>query len=103
MASNNASRSTPGSGTFKDAQVPAEQKEETKRTEETAKDRKETPESDVPVAERPETDPTVPADPEESFIVHREQKTDSEGNPVEKVHGPMPVSEYPTYAKENKL
>ena len=37
------------------------------------------------------------------FIVHRQQYVDGDGVAREKIHGPMPVGEWPAYEKENNL
>lgn len=45
----------------------------------------------------------VPNDPFEGQISHRVQYVDSAGNVGEKVHGPMPRSEWAEYARKNNL
>jgi hypothetical protein len=47
-------------------------------------------------------DPT-PAEPSGGNIVFRQNVTNSDGTVGEKVHGPMPVSEWPAYEKEHGL
>ena len=39
-------------------------------------------------------------DPHEGFIVHKSYGMDENGNRVERVHGPMPVSEWRDYARK---
>jgi hypothetical protein len=40
---------------------------------------------------------------DETYIVHRVPFVDSAGNAGVKVHGPMPISEWAAYSKENGL
>lgn len=37
------------------------------------------------------------------MIVYRQQVTNPDGTAGEKVHGPMPVADWPAYEKENNL
>ena len=46
---------------------------------------------------------TKERNPEESYIVYRVPFVDSNGNVGVKEHGPMPVTEWATYEKENNL
>lgn len=50
------------------------------------------------------TEETTPEYPEGTpMIVHRQQFVDSAGTVGEKVHGPMPVSEWAEYERKNNL
>lgn len=42
-------------------------------------------------------------DPDEGFIVHRQQYVDNNGVTRTKEHGPMPRGEWPSYSRENNL
>lgn len=35
------------------------------------------------------------------FIVHKVRKVDAAGNVVDEIHGPMPIADWPAYAKKN--
>lgn len=45
----------------------------------------------------------VSEESKESQIVHRVNSTDAKGQPVVIEHGPMPISEWAAYEKENNL
>jgi hypothetical protein len=45
----------------------------------------------------------IPKDPNEGSIVYRQPFVDSAGNVGEKLHGPMPVSDWAKYSQENGL
>jgi hypothetical protein len=91
---------------FKDATVPADQTEETTPArevttkQETAKESR-TEDAREVLARLQSTE--IPKDPNEGEIVYRQPFVDSNGTVGEKVHGPMPVSEWATYSKENGL
>lgn len=67
----------------------------------------------MPTAKKDDTvteyDPTVPGDiaPEEvdaepvNMIVHRTNYVDNNGVQQTKEHGPMPIADWPAYAKKN--
>jgi len=48
-------------------------------------------------------DASKPAESDENMIVHRENYIGDDGQPTQRQHGPMPVSEWADYEKEHKL
>jgi hypothetical protein len=60
-----------------------------------------TPQDIVPTEETPEETPEESS--EESMIVYRQQIVKPDNTVGEKVHGPMPVSKWAAYEKENNL
>jgi hypothetical protein len=81
---------------FKDATAPEEGKDNTPTPVEA---KQETSQEQLKRLQSTE----IAKDPTEGQIVYRQPYVDSAGNVGEKVHGPMPVSQWAKYSQENGL
>jgi hypothetical protein len=90
---------------FKDATVP----QDADQTDQAAVTQNESAKESGPENESPQEtlkrlqSTEIPKDPTEGFILHRQRFVASDGTAGEKVHGPMPVSEWPAYSAKNGL
>ncbi len=85
---------------FKDDKIPKDADTQPDSETDKAKDKPEETDDDMR-ARLASTE--IPKDPEEGFITYRERFIDSAGNAGEKVHGPMPRSEWAAYSAKNGL